>query len=859
MKRAALFLGFLSLVILLGACGGGNDGTTPDVTTGPLTIQLLAVEPASGASPLRVTFTVNISGGLAPYYYAWDYTNDGSFDVYQNNEYRRTLSVQRDYYLKSSDAGGVTQYEAVLRVTDSEGTIVNSDPVQINVLGSTGFLLDDDLTYWFTEKTDDEGVPIAETGKAVHFRAQPVGGTAPYEYQWDFNADGTADSTVAAPQYTFTYTGAGVQLFVVSVTVVDATGEKAYWDFYVPVEGPDTEGGGGSESFEIRLSSNPPATDGVIVTKFDPTGVTDGLPLEPEVDLSVVVVAGSGGVPPYEYYWDFENDGALDSQFTSPSIPYYDSDRKILINPYEHSESTKDFTLKCMVIDSSGQVQSEYRTIRAINNSNVGDIMVPTPTYGVASEGGAFTSTPPLPYATVEAWDQLTYAKFVVDIAGCTGCTFQYQFDGNGDDIPEIPEAGTGWEDIEGRQITVTRSFQGAGYFPVSIRIQALDSSESIVDTATVEVPLSLAIRNTITNYEGTLEPRTNHCIAAAWETANSPANGLTLTQREFIIAGGSQGTVTLNTVDRLVQTFTPPAETGEIETLNGTVATIRPPMNFARRGAVMWNNDPENNPASAIRIHGGAGTSILAKNESSTPGAGTIHWTNLNELLAPEYFPVKDMCGTFIPGTGYMFGGGFHKPVDEDNVVVTSRIISYNEMFDSYGRVTDMPTPRYDACMAYANDRLYVIGGREASGQTVATVEAYDPVTGNWDTYAPSMLEARSGAACQVIGGNIYVIGGAQWPLDSSQRVLLNSAEVLNPQTGVWSYSVPLPLGAQADQIASCAAPAPGGASGATGALVNSIVCFGGEKDAGGELPGGESNQLIEFTYFHVVEPVTD
>ena len=384
-KRAALVLGFLGLVILLGACSGGGDDATPDVESGPLTIQLLAIEPASGASPLRVTFTVNITGGVAPYYYAWDYTNDGSYDVYQNNEFRRTLSIQRDYYLKSSDAGGVTQYEAVLRVTDSEGTVVDSDPVQINVLGSTGFILDDEQTYWFTDKTDDEGVPIAESGKPVYFRAQPVGGTAPYEYQWDFDNDGTTDSTVATPQYTFTYSGTGVQLFEVNATVVDATGEQAFWQYFVPVEGVGGNPGPGPASFEIVLSSNPTATaDGVIATKFDPTGVTDGLPLEPEVDLSVVVVAGSGGVPPYEYYWDFENDGALDSQFTSPSIPYYDSNRKILINPYEHSESTKDFTLKCMVIDSSGQVQEEYRTVRAINNSNVGDIMVPTPTYGIA-------------------------------------------------------------------------------------------------------------------------------------------------------------------------------------------------------------------------------------------------------------------------------------------------------------------------------------------------------------------------------------------------------------------------------------------------------------------------------------------
>ncbi len=863
MKRTALVLGLIGVILLLAACGGGNDGT-PDAEVGPLAIELLWAEPATGSSPLRVTFTANVTGGLAPYYYAWDYTNDGSVDRYLNGEFRRTLSVAEDYYFRASDPGGVSSYEAVLTVTDSEGTIVTSDPVAINVLGSSGVTLDPAGTGAISDEVVEEEIDgetvlvyVYRTGMPVYFRAQPVGGTPPYEYQWDFDDDGAIDSTVANPQYIFTHTGVGVMIAVVNLEVVDGAGERVMWRTFLEIEGPDS-GEEPEPQFDIVVNSTPPAdSEGVITVKFDPTEATDTVPAEPEIDLAVIVDPSGGGIPPFEYYWDFENDGALDSQALSPTIPYYDSSRKILINPYFHQESSKTFTLRCMVLDSSGQLQEETRTILAINVANrpPNEMSVET-TYGIVNEGGAFLDTPPLPYAEVGDRETTTYAKFSCEISGSTGNTFEFQFDANGDNVPEIPTEGTGWFAIEGSSFDVLQPFQGAGYFPANVQIRALNSDLNVVDTTRIELPISLVIRKDIQLTEGTLDPRTDHCMVATWTTEPHASNGETLTSRELIIVGGARGTTPLNTVQRVLQTYTPPNEEGLIERQVSAVVTERPSINQERRGSVMWANNAGSGAGAEIRIHGGKNevSGIMASNELSNGGGGNVLWLVLAETLIPEYYPLRDAAGTVVPGLGYVLAGGVNQPAEEANTVVSGKVLLYDSVFDSYGEIANMIKPRYDASVAYVNDRLYIIGGRSPSGQSVATVESYDPNSGQWDTFAPPMIERRSGAACHVVGGQIYVIGGAFWPDNESDRILKTTAEVFNPQTGVWSYTLPLASGDEADDLASTAAPAPGGVA-TGGAVVNSIVCFGGERPVAGGGSGGEVNNLVEFIYFHIVE----
>jgi N-acetylneuraminic acid mutarotase len=54
----------------------------------------------------------------------------------------------------------------------------------------------------------------------------------------------------------------------------------------------------------------------------------------------------------------------------------------------------------------------------------------------------------------------------------------------------------------------------------------------------------------------------------------------------------------------------------------------------------------------------------------------------------------------------------------------------------------------------------LYVIGGRNAAGDYIPTVEAYTPATNTWVTKA-SLPQARSGLGAVASNGVIFAVGG--------------------------------------------------------------------------------------------------
>src|SRR5437868_4466609 len=99
------------------------------------------------------------------------------------------------------------------------------------------------------------------------------------------------------------------------------------------------------------------------------------------------------------------------------------------------------------------------------------------------------------------------------------------------------------------------------------------------------------------------------------------------------------------------------------------------------------------------------------------------------------------------------------------------------------------MPTPRSGLAAATGADgRIYAIGGADASGNPLATVEAYNPTTNTWTT-AANLNTPRSGlAAVEGTDGRIYVIGGM------AASGLTNLVEAYNPATNAWTQVATLP-----------------------------------------------------------------
>jgi PKD repeat protein len=184
--------------------------------TGYITVNPTAVAPTaaftsskqSGSAPLAVTFT-DQSTGTTPITYAWDFNNDGSTDSTAQNP--------------SFTYNAAGTYSVKLTVTNSAGT---------NTALKTGYITVNPTAVApiaaFTSSKQSGSAPLAVT-----FTDQSTG-TTPITYAWDFNNDGSTDSTAQNPS--FTYNAAGT--YSVKLTVTNSAGTNtALKTGYITVTG----------------------------------------------------------------------------------------------------------------------------------------------------------------------------------------------------------------------------------------------------------------------------------------------------------------------------------------------------------------------------------------------------------------------------------------------------------------------------------------------------------------------------------------------------------------------------------------------------------------------------------------------
>ncbi len=111
----------------------------------------------------------------------------------------------------------------------------------------------------------------------------------------------------------------------------------------------------------------------------------------------------------------------------------------------------------------------------------------------------------------------------------------------------------------------------------------------------------------------------------------------------------------------------------------------------------------------------------------------------------------------------------------------------------------TQLPEPRgalgAATLLTPEGQRVYVVGGRNASPATVASVDIFDPVANAWSP-GPALPAPREGAAVVELNGRLYVIGGrdASGP-QSSMYVLDVSTAVDDGPSGASTLQLGAPI----------------------------------------------------------------
>jgi N-acetylneuraminic acid mutarotase len=161
--------------------------------------------------------------------------------------------------------------------------------------------------------------------------------------------------------------------------------------------------------------------------------------------------------------------------------------------------------------------------------------------------------------------------------------------------------------------------------------------------------------------------------------------------------------------------------------------------------------------------------------------GTNVVEIHTTNQSVGHTYTQgVEDASGTqavFIPGRVAANYGYFN-----DAVRFTTDV--------SWASRALLPTPRRGVATWTANNILYAIGGANAAGTVLRTVQAYNPGTNSWSTKASLPAPRQTGNGAGAINNIIYLAGG-----HDAAGALTRTLYAYNPSTNTWSTKAPMPV----------------------------------------------------------------
>jgi len=859
----------LILLAAVAACGGGGSKgsiSLPSQTDGgddesDLKIVTFTASPTTGGSPLGVNFIVTITGGELPFTYMWDFDNDGAFDFYVNEVARRTEQSYHLYYLRDADIlQGSSLYQGVVKVRDNAGITRTSEPVSILITDTPQFALDSTLTRIISDTVvgyDQEGEPIYTylSGEPVYCRVFPDPsnpGTPPYRFQWDFDGDGRIDSTLQNPQYTFTLLEGESEAFVVVLTVTDSNDYSIVRQFPLTVikQLPDEPTG----APELVVNAAPPIRpDGSILIEFDSSSDFPA-DREPQMNASVTVSPDHPGVLPYAYFWDFTNDGIYDANTTSVSVPYFDGDLNVSINPYKtFGLAVRDFTLALHFVDGIGQIVHLEWPVHVVDRAYV-PVVDPLLTEAAVDLNNdnsydVFDDGTYAEQASAVALASNVLVHFRVAASGVTETPglYRFQLDILGDGVyaedvnhgdlenPDYdgvlewdPDYDGIYEDVDldgdpetlneatvvitpqpgGTEIAVFEINYPANLLPgyKAVRSKVIATSESGLELANRvdHLPLSFVVSSNVSFSATGDAPRMRRDFGMAAVTAIND-NGTPddtddhLEQRRVFLIGGMDGNVALRNVQLLTQNYILATE----QWVDQVNVSDRLPLSTARGQLAAEPLGGFTRGANSVGIYAIGGINNVDQTLSvvemlpSFDGDGSdypsVPWTTVGSIgnSNTQLRLAASAYGvTYGGGSSLILMGGLQGNPPSERVSDTSWVFRPADNAWFGSVISPMPTPRYDFAMVIDFPYLYALGGRNNAGVSTRTVERVRLDTGGWEIM-PDMEFARASATAEIINRKIYVYGGVDYPQDQSAPEYIATPEVFNPDTYVWSHTV--------------------------------------------------------------------
>jgi uncharacterized delta-60 repeat protein len=172
------------------------------------------------------------------------------------------------------------------------------------------------------------------------------------------------------------------------------------------------------------------------------------------------------------------------------------------------------------------------------------------------------------------------------------------------------------------------------------------------------------------------------------------------------------------------------------------------------------------------VLVAGGYNDNSIGLSSAELYDPSTSTWSVTGFLTTGRYIHTA----TLLPNGKILVVGGV-------NAYSTTEL--YDPSTGSWSVTGSLTTGRFNhTATLLPNGKLLVAGGRGENGIGLSSVEVYDSATGTW-SITGSMVTARGDHTATLLpNGKVLVAGGAN---DVSSINSLSSAELYNPQTGIW------------------------------------------------------------------------
>src|SRR3989441_5981623 len=153
--------------------------------------------------------------------------------------------------------------------------------------------------------------------------------------------------------------------------------------------------------------------------------------------------------------------------------------------------------------------------------------------------------------------------------------------------------------------------------------------------------------------------------------------------------------------------------------------------------------------------------------------------WSTAARL--PE--PIQELSAAVLRGTIYIAGG-----FDRSGTSI-ARAFRFDPATNRWERIADLPAPRHHMPLAVVGETLYAVGGLSAATFVPEnTLWLYHEQRDRWEPRAP-LPAPRGASGVGVADGKLVVVGG--WGLG---RKLLDSTAIYDPATNRWNNAAPIP-----------------------------------------------------------------